>query len=185
MRRVPVIALACAVALVCALVLAACGDSRASPQAAGRRPARTAAAVPGEAPPRHGRPFTAARPAVTIAAGQPYVAIASFRSPHDQIACAIDATAVRCAISHPQWAGRSPCPTAATQVVMLGRHGPGQFDCAGGGAPRGGAAVKALPYDTVAATDGFACESYPGGVQCGTDDNAHGFFISPPLLRLF
>jgi hypothetical protein len=183
MRRAALIAVACA------LALAACGVGQktggATRQRAGgatrqrpRRPAGRGAAAPSASP-------QDAQQAVTIASGQPYVAIAAFRSPHGKIVCSIDAEDARCAISRPSWAVRSPCSARPTQVLILGRRGPAGFDCARAGAPGHDPAAKALPYGTVATADGFLCESDQGGVQCGTGHNGHGFFISPPLVRLF
>jgi hypothetical protein len=122
--------------------------------------------------------------AVTIDAGQPYLWLDAFRTPHGSIACVISPTGARCAIAHPQWAAtRSTCPSATTQVLLLPPAGKPRFDCSPGAAPTRPA--KALPYGTVALASGFACQCYTGGVQCGTEAGRHGFFISPPLVRLF
>jgi hypothetical protein len=124
--------------------------------------------------------------AVPIAPGQPIVHLAAFRSPGGTITCTITSRAALCTVEHPKWVSDSPCPTAAQQALAISRNGRAQIQC-GAAAPRsrGGAALKALPYGTVAQADGFACESYTGGVQCGEQAGGHGFFISRPYRRLF
>jgi hypothetical protein len=123
--------------------------------------------------------------AVAVAPGQPVVHVAAFRSPGATIACLLSSRAVRCAVAHPAWAPATPCPSAAEQVLALSRGGRPQLQCGAPGAPALTPALKALPYGTVTLADGFACESYVGGVQCGQQGGGHGFFISRPYRRLF
>lgn len=178
MKR-PVLTGAIAAALLAALI-AGCGGSARPARGGSARHARG-----GSAPASVLVGTTSSNAAVPIAPGQPQVQVTSFRSPGATITCQISSRSARCAVARPAWAPASPCPAAARQVLAVSRSGRVQFECGAAALPHASVTVKALPYGTVTVADGFACESYTGGVQCGERAGGQGFFISKPYRRLF
>jgi len=155
------------------------GSGRHFPGGSGRHSA--GASPPASAPVSS----TSSSAAVPIAPGQPQVQVSSFRSPGATVTCQISAESARCAVARPAWAAAGPCPASPWQVLAVTRGGRVRYQCGAAGPPGASPAVKALPYGTVTIADGFACESYIGGVQCGLRAGGQGFFISKPYRRLF
>jgi hypothetical protein len=110
-----------------------------------------------------------------------------FQTPSGNIGCVINGKGARCDIQRHSW----PTPPAPPSCIdldygegaVIGKHGPGEYVCAGDSVFSPDAEV--LPYGERIRAKRFRCASKSKGVRCVNRRNDHGFFISRAEVRLF
>lgn len=109
-----------------------------------------------------------------------------FQSPSHNIGCEIVKHFVRCDIKSRDWSPPPPpksCPLDYGQGLEVGRHGKGDFVCAGDTAldPQ----AKVLGYGHSIRVGPMGCASKTAGMTCKNHATGHGFFISAQSYRRF
>ena len=112
--------------------------------------------------------------------------LVGFRSPSGNIGCYMNGRFVRCDIREHSWQAPPKPPNCELDWgggVVVDRHGPPQYVCAGDTANDPSNPV--LDYGDKITRGRFKCKSKQSGMKCVNTRNKHGFMLSREDVDFF